>query len=278
MAGMRIVVDSNRINHPSLDSFLSGAPDRFAVLPDHVCMEAFKGGEAGIHESWKVLRKYPAQIVVLQGTLDASVVDPRIPGAAFRMISKSETAGAANFAYLLERAAAGDTHLSRQLQERIGWANSHFERLEGRNGDMAVSIAEFKAAFDKAELKRIQRGEPLKPETMLKLGDLVDTLARISFARHPRRPPWPRSKHRANHFIFRHTLAYVIYMLRFLERGAQRRAPETARNDAADIVIATFATYFNGLMSNDGLATDIHGALMDMLSQGGARIPDQAML
>jgi hypothetical protein len=52
------------------------------------------------------------------------------------------------------------------------------------------------------------------------------------------------------------------------------RSPEKVRNDFIDLNFATVGTYFNGLMSVDKRALDIHLELRVVLERLGARMPN----
>ncbi|WP_447726251.1 hypothetical protein [Sphingomonas koreensis] len=272
---MRIVIDSNSLQSDELWAFLRLSPDHQAVLTDYAAMEAFKANKlVSIQESWKVLRQFPKQIVMLKGTKIVGTLEAQAPGIASRLISKPDTKEIPIFASLLERAAAGDRHIIKQLLQRGEWARSHMDWMLDRSGDMALSIEEFRAPFDDAELRRFRKDEPWTPAMGAKFRDLVLALCQISFKAHPSRPRMPsRWPHLINHFLFRHAFTYAIYMLQLVQDGAVTRKAVKARNDAVDVIFATYATYFNGLMSRDELGSKVHMFSRAMLSAAGARVP-----
>ncbi|WP_223806917.1 hypothetical protein, partial [Novosphingobium sp. LASN5T] len=65
--GIRIVIDSNRMQSDELRAFLSMSPNNKAVLTDYAAMEAFQGNTlVSIQASWSVLRDFPKQILALE--------------------------------------------------------------------------------------------------------------------------------------------------------------------------------------------------------------------
>lgn len=272
---MRIVIDSNRMQSDELRAFLSLSPDNFAVLTNYAAMEAFQGDTlVSIQASWSVLRDFPMQILALRGTREAGLVSPESAGIANRMISKPETKGVQDFARLLDRAASGDSVVQRQLLQRGKWADDHMNSMLAGAENIGASIAEFRGVFTDAELARLRKEQPWTPVMGEKLVNIIDVSAAESFAKHPGNPRWPRPKHLMNHFLYRHALTYLIYMLRLVQRGARNRKPAKARNDAVDVIFATYATYFNGLMSMDDEASAVHAIARGILKQAGARVPE----
>ncbi len=192
-------------------------------------------------------------------------------------MSRTETKSIADFSRLLDLAAAGNLSVQKQLLQRGQWADDHMKSMLAKASDMNISISEFSAFFTQAELKRMRTNEAWKPETGAKFLDLVEYLTANSFGAHPDRPRWPHDKHIVNHFLYRHTLTYLVYMLRLIQRGAVTRKARLARNDAVDVIFATYATYYNGLMTMDDEAGAIHHTARGILSQVGARMPEDYM-
>ncbi|HEX7819658.1 MAG TPA: hypothetical protein VF463_03460 [Sphingobium sp.] len=276
--GIRIVIDSNRMQSDELRAFLSMSPNNKAVLTDYAAMEAFQGNTlVSIQASWSVLRDFPKQILALKGTRAAAKVDPCSAGIADRLVEKSETKAISDFSRVLDNAAKGDIIAQRQLLQRGKWANDHMAGMLAKAGDMHLSIAEFCAVFTDVELQRLRRKEPWKAETAAKFFDLVAHLTEISFAAHPDKLRWPKGRHLLNHFLYRHTLAYCVYMTRLVIKGAVTRKASLARNDAVDVIFATLATYFNGFMSADSQAATVHHITSFLLSEAGARVPEDYM-
>ena len=132
-------------------------------------MEAFQGDTLiSIQASWSVLRNFPKQLLVLKGTREAGLVDPRSAGIADRFVSKSETKGALDFARVLDSAAAGDWLSQKQLLQRGEWANDHLHRMLEKASDIGVSIEEFCSVFSKEELSQMRKNREWKYETAYK--------------------------------------------------------------------------------------------------------------
>lgn len=66
-------------------------------------------------------------------------------------------------------------------------------------------------------------------------------------------------------------------MMRLVQKGAVTRKARLARNDAVDVIFATYGTFFNGLMTADDEAGAVHYLARGMLKQIGARMPEDFM-
>ena len=104
----------------------------------------------------------------------------------------------------------------------------------------------------------------------------ADQICDALFAQHPARPRRPSRRARHDTFFYRYSLGTVLYLLRWIRTGSQViRRSDRIRNDFIDLNFATYGTYFNGLMSDDVKARDIHLELRHVLGIGGARMPPE---
>jgi hypothetical protein len=79
------------------------------------------------------------------------------------------------------------------------------------------------------------------------------------FSEHPSVQRLPVEKELPNTFIFRAALcAYLLTLEWISEGGAIGAKASTLRNDMVDINFATYATFFDGLLSKDGKAQRIY--------------------
>lgn len=266
---MRVVIDTNALQSDELWGFLDLSPANVAVLPDYVVMEAYKPGRLdGLQSAFAILRQFPGQIWVLKGTGDISRLDPDLPDFAEAMVEPEETAALPDFFAQLD-AASFDPPIAEQLNIRAGWAQEHMAIMVAGLEDMATAMAEFRAPFSKAELARIRRNEPFTPAMGAKFFDLFTNMAeRIFEVREDVELPPVGS--RSRHFIFRNALCYAIYMVSRIRAGSVSRKAVLARNDTIDVLLATFGTYFDGVMSEDALTNEIHHVAWQMMQSLGA--------
>jgi hypothetical protein len=144
-------------------------------------------------------------------------------------------------------------------------------RLDIMLADMGTYAANLQTAaknYTEAELKILRTDQPYTPEMYDKLLDNIFDLAIRFFAAHPRRPKLPPSIKAANSFIFRFAICVHVLSLKWIRVGVAPNAdPKKFRNDAVDATIVAFASYFDGLLTHDAKAAELHRNTMFLLKQ-----------
>jgi hypothetical protein len=108
--------------------------------------------------------------------------------------------------------------------------------------------------YTPAELKCLRERDLTSPKLLAKLTECVVLLANNLFENHlgeANRPGGPRIR---DAFLFRYALCAHSLMITS-SSGPVKTNPVKMRNDMVDVNFATFATYFDGLLTADGKAT-----------------------
>lgn len=266
---MKVVIDTNRLHSHELWGFLAMSPDNRAILPDYVLMEVFKPGDpVAVQRAFAILRQFPSQVVALIGTGEVSVLNPDLVDVRKAMISEAFADDFPDFLKRLARAGQ-DRAVDAAIAERAAWSREQMDRMVLGFSNMAPAMEEFIAPFSAAELRRIrQQREPFTPVMTRKLLRLAGAMAESIFE--TRNLALPSAKLRAEHFIFRNSLCYAVYMMSRVRQGARDWRGEIARNDAIDGLLATYGTYFDGIMSHDRLANEIFHVGRHIMRETGA--------
>lgn len=269
---MKVIIDTNRLQSEELWGFLKMSPSNRALLPDYVLMEAFKPGQpAGARDAFSILRQFPDQVLALKGTGAVSSLNPDAVVMADAMICPDETAAIPEFLRQLERAGAGGS-MDAAIAERAGWANTQMDMMLAGYADMAPAMEEFLAPFTLQELRIIRQAKhEFTPEMSAKFFDLFVSMARTIFAARPEIPE-PSLEMRQEHYVYRHCLCVAGYMMSKVRQGARNWKATVARNDAIDMMLATYATYFDGVMSADELTNESFVFAHDILGRTGGTV------
>jgi len=256
---MKMIVDSNYLQCEALRDYLSASTENCAVLTDYAAMEAFKGNTQVIYRSMEILAESPNQVIVLKSTQDVCGISPSDAVRPDGLIDFDQTRGFAAFCYHLARAKCGDPSLRMQLAQSGREAAAHMDRILADMPQLNLGIEQIAATYSAEELKILRRREPLTPKMGEKLIHQVMLLAGELFSKHPRVAEVPGGPEVRNTFIFRHAICAYALALRAIEDGAGGRArPQKLRNDYVDVNFATFATFFDGLLSADKKAQSIY--------------------
>jgi hypothetical protein len=160
--GMRVVIDTNRLQSEELCLFLMGDRENRAVLPEHTVTEIFKpNSHDAVIASFSVLRDFPKQILLLQSNRDVAVVSPRGAALASRYIDRQTTRELPKFFGMLARAEAGEEGYLRQLDQRRLWALEREGMIEGSFGDQSESLTELATMLNDHELRQFRSDKPL---------------------------------------------------------------------------------------------------------------------
>src|SRR5688572_17885783 len=110
--GMRVVIDTNRLQSEELRLFLSGDRDNRAILPEHTVTEIFKPNSVdAVVASFAVLRDFPKQIAVLHSNRNVAPISPRGGALADRLIDRKTTRELPGFFEVLTRVGEGHERL-----------------------------------------------------------------------------------------------------------------------------------------------------------------------
>jgi hypothetical protein len=263
-----MVVDSNYLQSQALRDYLSASTENYAMLTDYAAMEAFKGDRQVIYRSMKILAERPGQVMILKGTQDVCGLVPADAVRPDGLVDVDQTHGFPVFCFRLARAQRGDRSLQTQLEESSREAASHMARVLADMPQLNLGIEHIAATYSPQELKTLRRREPFTPAMGDKLIHQVMLLAGELFSTHPRVSVVPRGPEVRNTFIFRHAICAYALALRAIEDGAGGRAtPQKLRNDCVDINFATFATFFDGLLSADKKAQGIYAVATFLLRE-----------
>lgn len=276
---MRLVIDSNSLSSDRLAEFLAESKSNFAIITDYAWMEAYKANSIPVlKKSMSVLGRYQEQVLHLWGTKKISGMDFRGAALGDMMVRKRAAKDFRELVQNLERLdEVGPLPLSK-ITAHVEAARSHIEgRLLRNMEESREAYPEMQTFFTKQEIAAIRSNAPHSPEIMGKIMFLVGKSSERLAKRHPAKPRGPTPKSYYNTFIFRYSLASIIYFIDWIREGSQpNKKASLFRNDLIDISFAVYGTYFNGIMSKDKKLIRYYAELSVALEYLGARIPVDA--
>jgi hypothetical protein len=263
----RKVVDSNALQSPTLRAYLSRSTNNFAVITDYAAMEAYKGNTlVSIFRSMAILAEFPRQVIILKTTGVVCGLSGRRAGLQRRMIDKGQTVGFQKFCLDLRAAELGDASRREQLLDLGRAADVQMDRMLADATIMPKAIAGIANSFTDAELKIIRTGLPLSDQLVRKMLERIVVLAETLYSQHPQPTLVRNVEELPNTFLFRSALCAFVWALDWISVGGPKSVKiERLRNDLVDVNFATFATYFDGLLSMDEKPLKIHQRAAFML-------------
>ena len=272
---MRVVIDSNRLQSDELRAFLTASGDNKAVLTDYAWMEAYKGNSVkSIVRSMAVLCDFPDQVVLLRGTKAVGALDARAPGIAERMILPRSAGQFAETVKGLRQAIEGKPKVIAQILSHGRAAEEQMAKVLADASQLPAILADIAGILSPEEVRACRKGTPYQKPMFEKVLAATNRMCDNLFGAHPGKPRRPSRKSRVNTFLFRHSLAAVLYLLDWIREGGQLdKRRDRVRNDLIDLNFATYGTYFNGVMSDDAKLRVFHEELRIVLRLLGARMP-----
>ncbi len=250
---MRKIVDSNFLQDARLSEYLSASTKNFVVLPDYVAMEQYKGNTlVSLRRSMAIVSTYPKQVIVLKGTLTVCGLRGREAGLQRRMIDRDQTQGFPLWCEQLQNTVSQLAAERNGMLELGKEATQHLDGLLTWAVRLPGAIKEMAQLYSADELRILRTNTNFTPAIWSKIFGSVVRLAAIEFRTHPKISKLPKSDELLNTFIFRFSLASYLWLLRIIEQGGSiTHDGPRLRNTMVDTAIATYATYFDGLLSSE---------------------------
>lgn len=273
---MKLVIDSNRLQSEELRDYLAKAKSNFAVLIDYAAMEAYKGNTLGsIYQSIATLTEFPDQVIVLKGTRAVCGLKGRLAGLQRRLIDEGQSSSFSKYVDHLHQAKAGNRQLQQQLLDHGKEATAHLDRMLRDAENVAAAIDDIARMYSKDERRTIRLGENHSPSFVDKTIKNVLQIASTAFSEHPNVHTRPTYAELPNTYIFRVSLCTYLLALEWGAHGGVKNArPEKLRNDLIDMSFAAYATYFDGLMTDDAKVRRIHqNARVWLMALFGCELP-----
>ena len=258
-----------------LAAFLGASAAHRAVLTDYAWIEAYKQDPVNsILRRLSILRRFPKQVAVLKGTKAVSALDARAPGLANRMIWRGAEAEFARTVESLRQAETGDRRVLSQIITHGRAAEQQMETILLGVPEIVAAMPDMQSMFTQSEIKRCRNAGGYTLVMAQKIFAATDQICDDLFRRHPEKPRLPSRRARRDTFLYRYSLATVLYLLRWIRTGSRPlQRSDRVRNDFIDLNFATYGTYFNGVMTEDALTRDIHLELRYVLEMQRVRMP-----
>jgi hypothetical protein len=259
---MRMVIDSNILQAAELRHYLSAKKANIAVLPDFIFVEAYKPRSVpSVCKSMAILCEFPNQVIVLKPTKKCSGLSGRLAGLQRRLIHEEGTRQFGRYAQLLQRARDGDIDAIHQIESDFGQPSAHIDGLADEAIGLGSRIDEFISHFSPADRASIRDGRvPSSEGIRHALRKIVTTTYEV-LESHPNVHRWPEKHELINTFIFRACLCQILLAMDLGSRGAQAATSiKKMVNHQMDAFIAAYATYFDGVHSNDKQLARTHRA------------------
>lgn len=256
----QLVIDTNILQSERLDRYLQAARENIVVIPDYTAMELYKSNSTeNARRNLQILSKYAKQVCVLKSTRKCCVLNGKEAGLRNRMIDWHATR---EFPRFVRVAGENSPRSDRILSSRMEWAERDIGSLDPSVERVSAVIPEMiEELFSDNDLQIIRKGRNYPLSLIKKIMDLTFDAAWRLFEAHSAVRRIPDAPEIVNTFLFRTCLCLNLQILRWVRTGRVKTAAQRLdriRNDIIDSHIAAFATFFDGLLSNDQKAESVY--------------------
>ena len=246
------VLDANFFRDTALEDYLKSDCMNIVVFPDIACMEAYKGNAIkNISKSIEIVSRYPEQVIVLKGTRDVVKITLE-PDGYKKLEDDTQTKDFRIFCLAVHRAVHGDRDIANQILEKAKVASVHFERLQKDAALVAKGIEEITKSFKPEHLKALKRKNMLSAEMIDKIIKDILWVTGLLYQKHPDVHEMPQVEQIINSYIFRFAISsYLLALWWVSEGGIGNVGLDKLRNDGLDMSYVAYATFYDGLLTND---------------------------
>ncbi len=250
----RKVIDSNMLRDPKLQDFLVSSRENYAVLCDYVIMEAYKteNSRQNIIDFFDILSRFPEQTIVLKNTGAICGLNSRGSGIQKRFMCRNQTQEFRSFCKKIKLVQGGLINIDRSIEEHSLAAKKHLNLLEERYKTLPQQFYEIENDFTSKDIDVIRKNLVYPPELVDKIIKTVIEISGYLFGLHPNVEKLPPFEDLQNTYIFRHAVCHYFVCIEWIASGGLRnRNSKKLLNDVVDMNIITYASFFDGLMTNE---------------------------
>ena len=263
------MIDQNYMREPNakLHNYLKKG--NRVVLTDFARRESFKGNSlVNLRRSLEIISKYPTQVIILRPTDEVIALSYKpTKGIRYNIVDQEETRGLSNFCKILysQEIENPTSRYRRDIEGRSVEANQYFKDQLAYASKVLQSVALTQKNFSAEELKQIRNKEVYSQAVIEKIMREIMTVTMILMTRLGL--PDKGLGLAKNCYIFRFSAACLLLSIKWISEGGYKNVPlEKFQNDIVDMNYAAYATYFDGLLSNDKKPKEVYRLLKQIFS------------
>jgi hypothetical protein len=250
---MKKIVDINFFEDQKLEKFLRTSGSNFAVITSISSTEALgRDDPKKVLNTLNILCKYPKQIIFLRHSKEVLFLNPTLKKIQSRMIDEAGTKAflkfAKKFGYYQKHPEAMQSIIEQQQISAKAFREKALKEADKVN----AAIGTLSGVFSSNELIAIRRGDSLTGPIVEKIIDGIFQFARSFYGLRQDGKELPDYEGIKTTYQFRCATCFFLLALRRISEGhSALTKTDKILNDMIDTSYAAFATYFDGLLTND---------------------------
>ena len=263
---MKKIIDASYLRNSRLKEYLREEKSNFILFTDYACMESFKGRSlTNISKSLEIASEYSEQVIILKNTGDVIKEDLACSIQNELFVDHDQTIGFREFCFEVKAASKGNSYLAKRLFEKSELASIEMENKKKYASLILKGIEEFNKELDQAFVHVLRSKQPWTSSEYDYIWRIVIELCTLLFEKHEQVP----NKYTfLKHYIFRYALSSYLLSLKWISEGGWHSySHEKMRNDLIDMSYVAYATYFDGVLSDDKKINDIYKKSIEFIGK-----------
>lgn len=264
---MKKIIDVGYLRDEKVEAYLKDDVDNLLVFHNYTFLEAMKGADSyNMKKSFEIVAKYTNQIQALKGLDEIMMIDYNLTDFKETFISEKLTLILQKFCLRVSRADDSDTEDAKDLARRSRYAAECIDKMTGISILISKIIETYIKEMDKNFVKYIRTGKKWTIDEYEIVCTHVHKMCEKAFKK-IYGTQLPERENILNHYIFRSNLSTFFLALKWVtEHGWTSYPANKMRNDMIDMFYVTFATYFDGVLSNDRKINLIYRQAIDFIT------------
>lgn len=263
---MKKIIDVGYLRDERLEAYLKEDVNNKLVFHNYTCLEAMKADTYNMKLTFEIVGKYTNQIQALKGIDEIWKVDYNSTDFQETFISEEQTLLFQNFFLRVSGADDSDTEDAKDLERRSRYAAKCIDEITVVGIAMAMIIEMYIKEMDKDFIEYVRTGKEWKKNEYEFVRTNVHEICKKPF-KEIYGIQLSEKENILNHYIFRDNLSKFFLALKWVtEHGWKSYPVENMRNDIIDMFYVSFASYFDGVLSNDKKVNSIYEQVIDFIA------------
>lgn len=253
---MKKIIDSNYCSDSKVINYLSESKNNFVILCDFSGVEAYKAKDPidAMYDSLFIFKDFTKQVLILKSGRQIAAQKISKKRYLSRMFDSAQTQGFADFCKHIDLARQGvEPYKSIALNLAKAAIEDSKKALEAAENHSSASREAMKD-FTANEFKSIKLHQDLSNDLFRKIVTHVCEMTIYSFEKLNINIRKTNFQDVINSLTFRQILCNYLMVLRWHAEGTPPTNIKNIRNHVYDCGFASYATFFDGLLTNDEAA------------------------
>ena len=254
------VIDAGALRSAALEKFLRASRTNTAVITDYASMESFKGdGAVNIRRSLEIISRFPQQVLILKSTAEVCALRPRSSGLHGRLLDRRQTAGFPKYCCALFNGVVHPADMAYDIASKSAASREQFARMERTAAGISTAWTALFKSYTRDELQALRRQGIISARLANRIIRDVFVVTARFFRDMNSSSDMPSTIDALYSFPFRFALCtYVLALHWAVKGGYQSASTHTIRNDFTDATYASYATFYDGIITLDQKLNEIY--------------------